>query len=247
MLKNHRNALIAPFVGIALCFKNKELRRLATWPWLIGTLSYIATVTTAYYAFPYIYEYLDIDSTGRFTSLANWGIWLLTSFTLLLLTLVVSLILVLLLSGFFQTSIAIKVLELKGVEVPPEASIASEATRTVFNEALKLLWVVPLALLIFIFGLIPFLTPIALTLGAWILSYQFVDIVLDSLKLSATKRFRFSIKHSLKLILFGFILAFCWAVPFLGIILMPCATAATAWLLAESNLLEGISHAQKDL
>ncbi len=241
MLKNHRNAIVAPLVGILLCFKNKDIRRLALWPWFVGTLSYITTVTTAYYSFPIIYEYFDIDRSGHFISLANWGIWALTAFSLLLTTLVVSLVLVLVLSGFFQTSIAIKVLELNGVEVPPESGLASEATRTVFNELLKLLWILPLGLLIFIFGLIPILTPVALTLGAWILSYQFVDIVLDSLKISARKRLSFSIKHFLKLTIFGFILAICWAIPFLGVILMPCATAAAAWLLTKNDLLKDLT------
>ena len=141
-----------------------------------------------------------------------------------------------------QTSIAVAALQLFGHDAPQEqpsgaAGLAKEAVRTISVEMLKLVWLVPLFIVLLIAGLIPFLAPLALLLGSWLLAYQFVDLILDIYKLTAWQRMRFALNHFLLLSCFGLVLMLIWALPLAGVLLVPAAHAGAVWLLNESGLL----------
>ena len=91
---------------------------------------------------------------------------------------------------------------------------------------------------VFIIGFIPFLTPFAICLGAWLLAYQFVDVVLDVMKQGVRHRLKFSLKHWILLLQFGLIVTLLCLVPFVAILIPPVAVAGASTLLARAQLIE---------
>ncbi len=235
------NVLKSLIEGFRLCLFNREIRRLSYWPWLIATFVYPFVVYGAVSAYLPLLAWLGGSGAGWMGWLQYYGIAILLVPSLLMVSLFVSLILVLICSSVFQTSIATVVLKSKGIPVPEAGSgvnaTLSEVWRTLRTESLKLLWLLPLGVLSFLFCLIPPLAPLSLLLGAWLISYQFIDIALDALRLPASRRFRFSLSHSFHLVAFGIPLVCLWAVPFLGLLLAPVACAAAAHMLSTSKLL----------
>ena len=154
-----------------------------------------------------------------------------------------SLLITLIFSSFFQTSIATEIAKSYGLELPEEetgtAGLLKETSRSLLTEVIKLIWLVPLMLLLFVIGLIPVLTPFAVLTSAWLLAYGPLDIVLDVFKISALKRFKLSITHSKLLLSYGLSLTICGLIPFFAILLAPIAVAGAAWLVCEERSLLG--------
>jgi uncharacterized protein involved in cysteine biosynthesis len=233
----------ALFHGLRFCFTVSTVRSLALWPWFLGLVTYVASVVTAYYCHSLILQSMIEAPQGFWGSALYSAAWVLVAFFLLVGTLIVSVVVVLILTSVFQTAIAARVLLHLGRQVPEETpglkGIVKEAARSVAVESLKLLWLLPLFLLLFLVGLIPIFTPFAIILAAWLLAFQFVDITLDIYRISSGGRFRFCLRHALPLTCFGLTLTVFWAIPLLGWVLPPAASAAAAWLLSETNLLPG--------
>jgi uncharacterized protein involved in cysteine biosynthesis len=88
--------------------------------------------------------------------------------------------------------------------------------------------------LIVIVGFIPILAPLALILGAWLLAYQFIDVVLDVFRISLSKRIKFALQNWLPVTLFGTTLIIVCSIPFVAILIPPVAVAGSAWLIGET-------------
>lgn len=228
--------------GFRICFSHKEIFRLCLWPWTLGAICSLLSVLVAIPAHANLLQWLVGEPTGLWTQLLYYIAWLLVALSLLLCSMLLSLLIVFAMSAAFQTAIATHVLKLQGVAVASEPSNAAalfkETVRNITSELLKLLWILPLGICVLILGFIPILLPLALVIGAWLLAYQFVDVPLDVLKMSVSKRLGFALRHSLQLVLFGFTLGVFWAVPLLGLLLPPVAVAGATWLLAENKLIE---------
>jgi len=225
---------LALFQGIRLCLFNASVRRHAKWPWLVGVFSYLGTLYGAYRLHGPLVHHFVAEPTGWWRTIVFALAWILAAALLFVASFIVSICLVMVFTSAFQAAIAQAALRAHAGDIElPESSMLAETTRTILVESVKLLWLVPLVILVFFVGLIPPLAPLALVLGAWLLAYQFVDIVLDLFHLSARERLRFGRTYSRSLIFFGLALTLCWAVPFLGVFLAPAATAGAAWLLAE--------------
>ncbi len=239
---NALKAFFAIFKGFGFCFSQKQIRRLALWPWLIGAIVYIAAAIGASYAHGSLLSLVVSEPSG-FLSYIYYGLaWILVSSLLLVGTLLITVILVMVFTGVFQTAIAVETLKHIGASVPAEqsgvAATVKEAGRTIFTESAKLFWLVPLICFTFILGLIPFLTPVALVLGGWLLAYQFIDVVLDVYRMKTRARIGFAAKHAILMVCFGLGLAACSIIPFVGLLIPPVATAGAAWFLHETGLLE---------
>ena len=241
-MSKYWQAIYAIIKGLGLCLGDKKVRRLAMIPWGFGAVCYIGSVYAAYRTHPILLKWAVGEPSGFWMWLLYGLAWLLFGVLLLVATLLISMTLVIVFTSVFQTDITIAVLQSLGRSMPEMPGgvrgALSESSRAVAVEAAKLLWLVPLMGLLLIVGLIPLLTPFALALGAWLLAYQFVDIVLDVYRLTARGRFRFAKENTLLLIFFGGSLSAFWAVPLLGILLPPAAVAGAAWLLSETNLLD---------
>ena len=238
---NYVKAFIAIFKGLQLCLFEKSVRRLSIWPWLVGAVAYFGSIVSAYYLHPIVLSALVGTPDGWWASVVYYLAWFFIGLLLLVASMIVSVTLVLLLTAVFQGDIVIAVLRLLGDEVPPQETgikgLVKETSRTLVVESAKLLWLLPLIALVAVVGLIPVLTPFAVIAGAWLLAYQFVDVVLDIYRLRSRERFRYARKNGVLLTCFGFVIMLCWAIPFMGILLPPAAVAGATWLLSESKLI----------
>lgn len=235
------NSLLAIIQGFKLCFTRKEIRRLAFWPWLVGFVCYGSAVVGAFYTHGPILAWVVGTPEGFWMTIVYYLAWVLVAMLLLVASMLVTIVFVMIFTSVFQNAIATRVLRDAGIAVPEETTgvsgVAKETARTLVVESAKLLWLLPLGALVFLVGFIPILAPVALFAAAWLLAYQFVDVVLDVLKVGAWKRLLFAVRHGLTMVLFGLTLSLCWAVPFLGFLLPPIAVAGAAWLLEKNKLL----------
>ncbi len=227
--------------GLKLSLFDSAVRRLAIWPWLVGFVSYFGSMYAAYRLHHAILTYFVAAPEGVWGTAKYGLVWLLVTAVLLLVSFFLSISLVMAFTSVFQSAIAQAALVSSGAAAKfPETTILGEAARTVAVELKKLLWLVPIGIVLFVAGFIPILTPFVLILGAWLLAYRFVDVVLDVFHVSSSRRFAFARRNFFPLTAFGLTLVAAWAVPFLGIFLAPAATAGAAWLLAEDKLLKQI-------
>ena len=239
---NAVKAFIAVFQGFGFCLSKQQIRRLALWPWAIGALVYVAVAVGAVYSHSPLLGMLVSEPTGFISHVLYWLAWLLVSGLLLVGTLLLTVIIVMIFTGVFQTAIATETLKTIGAAVPEDESgvkaTLKETGRTILTESAKLIWLVPLICLTFVIGLIPLMTPIALVMGAWLLAYQFVDVVLDVYRIKTRARISFGMRHGVLLVSFGLGLAACAIIPFVGLLIPPVATSGAAWFIHESGLLE---------
>jgi len=236
-------ALTAIVHGFQLCFFEREIRKLAMWPWLIGAVSYVIALVAAYYLHSPIVSWFVDNPEGYWQHTLYYLAWGGVSLFLLIAALILSLVAVMVLAGVFQTSIAIKVLQKSNVQIPKEQTGVSgtikEVGRTVTVESAKLLWIIPLTVLVVIIGIIPFIAPIALVIGAWLLAYQFLDVVLDVFRISARRRLRFAMQNWATVTLYGLSIALICSVPFVALLIPPVAVAGCAWLLGTTEWGKG--------
>ncbi|MCB0323084.1 MAG: EI24 domain-containing protein [Bdellovibrionales bacterium] len=243
-------ALLALLKGLEFCLTHPAIRKLSLWPWCVGVVSYLGAVYAAYRSHPVLVSYLVAPPEGVWSWIVYSGAWLLVALVLVVLTMIGSTLLVLLCTAVFQTAIATHVLHTLGQSTPDEQTgmkgVVAETLRSISVESAKLLWLLPLMLLVLVTGFFPLVAPLSLLLAAWLLAYQFVDIVLDIYRLPARARLRFARHHAPLLICFGVTLSLAWAIPLLGILLPPAAVAGAAWLLSESDLLPEPSQQPAD-
>ena len=227
--------------GLKLCFFSPEIRKLALWPWCIGCVSYFLSLYTVYSAHPTVMSWFVSTPSGILAYVKYVLVWIGVSAVMLLLAVILCICFVIVCTSAFQSSIAQAALRAHDVAIQlPEIGILDEASRTILVETKKLFWLLPLMIFVFIASFIPFLAPFAIIFGAWLLAFQFVDIVLDLFRLSARQRLSFAKANFASLVCFGLVLGALWAVPFLGIFLAPAATAGAAWFLSEPEFMSKI-------
>ncbi len=237
--------VLALLQGLKLCFFTDRVRRHALWPWGIGFVAYCLSLVGAYYSHATVLDWIEPNVSGWMLTLLHPLAWLLAALMLLAVSIIVSVVLVSVLAGVFQSEIAKEVLAIHGIALgTQEHSLYQEARRTVFVELRKLLVLVPLMAMAFTLSWIPFLAPVAVVIAAWLLAFQFVDLTLDLFHLPIRRRIRFAYDFKLSFTCFGLILVVCWAVPFLGLLLSPIAAAGAAWMLSEDPYIGRIKELQ---
>lgn len=236
------NAVFAIFTGLQLCLSNPKIRSLAIWPWLVGAVCYVLSMVGAWYLHPELVEKLVSTPSGFFTWIWYSIVWVGAALAVLGGAVIVSVVFVMIFTSVFQSAIAAEVLRQNGHVLPAEEGGISgnfnEIVRTIMVETTKLIWIVPLLILVFAIGFIPFLLPFAMIVGAWLLAYQFTDVVLDLYKIPTFDRLKFALRHKLLLTSFGLGLAALWAIPFVGLVLPPAAAAGAAWLLSTTGTIK---------
>ncbi len=232
--------------GLNYCLFFRPVRMLAIIPWLIGLISYPLALWTVAHFHPLMMQWVSSDPSGILRTLLFYLAWIVFALLLLLLAGLASLLVVMILASVFQTMIARTVLTELGRDVPPEDSslkgTARETWRTIKVELLKLIWLLPVLAMLLIVGIVPFLAPLAFIGSAWVMGYQFVDVVLDIYRISVWQRLRFALVNPIPVACFGATLTLCWLIPLLGIVIPPVAAAGAAWLMSETKLLDGYSQ-----
>lgn len=231
-------ALVGFLEGARLCFRDPAIRRLAIRPWLFGALGYLAALFGAIHLHPTVVQSVASEPTGFWSSVLYWAAWALAGVMLLVAAAVVALLFTLLLGGLFQTAIAEEILRRKGfdiAEVRGISGISGEVLRTILTEAVKLMWVVPVMIMLFVLGLIPLLTIPAAVAGGWLLGYTSFDVPLDALRTSALQRLGFSLRNPFLITTYGLLFMAVSIIPFLGILLAPVAVAGAATILSATQ------------
>jgi CysZ protein len=221
--------------GAQLTLTHRQIRRYAMIPWGIAVVVYGVAGTFFFSHLSWLITY--------FTGTASEGIggylWYVFAFVGTLIFCValslVCLVLVMLVAGAFQSAIIAEVYRERGVESVAQGSgisaFVSETLRTAGRELLKLVWVIPLAVLAFILGFVPPLAPLGIALGAWLFGYQFIDAALDVRGEPVMKRLGFSASHAIPVTIFGLAYSVLSIIPFGLVFAIPAASAGAADLV----------------
>lgn len=231
-------AALALLQGFRLCLFNPVIRKLSLIPWLIGLFIYAIGASVAWYWHSDIVSHYAASPDSLWSHITYIATWLGVALLLVVLVSVVSIVIILIATATVQAEIVQATLTAtQNSYSNTEAGAIKEVTRTVLAESFKLLWLVPASILIALVGLVPILTPFAIVVGAWLLAYQFVDIVLDTLKYGGIQRLGFSLRHAIPISIFGLTLLALWAVPLVGWLLPPVAVAGCTWFLSKTHLI----------
>lgn len=209
---------------------------MALWPFFIGTLSYVICLVGSYYLHSRVLEFLLPDWSGFFASIAWVMCWLFAFVIVMLGSALLSLMLVMVFAGLFQSMIAEEILSranLLPVSNSGLVPLARDLLRTAWHEMMKFLIFLPVWIAVMLFGFLPFLTVPAFILAAWLLGFQFLDIPLDAMRWPLGRRLGFALRHPVLTSIFGAMLAILW--PFAGFILPPVASAAATIMLVQAS------------
>ena len=220
--------------GVRLCVGDPAVRRSALRPWLIGIVCALAAIAGVFYGHGYVVGRIVSPPSSILTGALYVAVWLVAALSLTALAIGASLMIVMALSGIYQTQIAEHVLRRFGaVQESAPGSGIRQAMRTISIELTKLLWMVPVFVALFLLGLIPLLWPIVLPLTAWFIAYQAIDFALDVLGMGVLERLGYAVRHSGSVVLYGLGLVVVGLIPFAIIVLPPIAVAGGAYLVAE--------------
>ena len=103
-------AVMAIFKGVEYCLLHKDIRKLAAWPWAVGSIAYVASLTAAYELHPVLLGWIAGNVHGFWGSLLFYLCWTVIALLLVLASMIVSIAFVMVFTSVFQTTIAIKVL-----------------------------------------------------------------------------------------------------------------------------------------
>jgi len=224
--------IIAPFKGFQLCLFDSEVRKASTLPWIVGGVIAGLTSGILIFAFPKITAYM-LANLGQSISIGSQVLsWLISAVVSILFTALTTMIVVLVLCSYYHYRIAQIVLTKRGYTLK-ELTALKEIGRSSTTEILKLLWLIPLYIIVFIIGLIPIFTPLAFIGWGILAAYQFLDYPLDTLHFGAFGRLGFVFKHFFSAMLFGLTLVLLSAIPFVIFFITPAAVAGASWLIAE--------------
>ena len=218
--------ILALLHGFRFCVGNRAVRKLALIPWGLGAFAYLLFGFLAVSVHDDLVGFFISDVNGFWQSVLYYLAWVLAAVILLVLTIALSFGAIMLIAGSFQSAIARKVFQELGQDVG-ETGIS---VRGALAEVFKLGLVVVLMVFAFVLGFIPFLTPLALLMSAWLVGFEFFDVVLEALRLGPGARLSFAFRRSISVSIFGGTVLFLWAIPFVGMLLPPVAVSGAAWL-----------------
>jgi CysZ protein len=168
----------------------------------------------------------------------EWILWPLIGLTLVLITGYLFTTIALLIASPFNSLLAEKAEELitgRPVEALEGLGAAlMEMPRGILRELAKLLYYVPMALLVLLLTLIPGLNAVApllwFLLGAWMMSIQFVDYPMDNHRLSFADVKAAVRKRRLSSLGFGGGVALCAGIPVVNFLVVPSAVVGATLL-----------------
>lgn len=229
--------IFAPFKGLQLCLFDPEVRRASILPWSAGAVVALLTSGLLIMFFPKLSALMLSNISNSVSFGTEWLSWIASTLVSILAGALLTMTVVLVLCSYYHYRIAQIVLTKRGYELK-ELTAIKEIGRSSITEILKLLWLIPLYTIIFLFGLIPIFTPFAFIGWGVLAAYQFLDYPLDTLHLGAFSRLGFIFKHFFSAALFGVTLVTLSSVPFVIFFITPVAVAGASWLIAEMGWLD---------
>ena len=168
----------------------------------------------------------------------EWILWPLIGITVCLITGYLFTTLALLIASPFNALLAEKAEELitgRSVDSLEGLSAALLAVpRGIAREMVKLLYYLPMALIVLLLSFIPGVGAIAwMLLGAWMMSIQFVDYPMDNHRKSFSQVKAAVRSHRLSSMGFGGLVAICAGIPLLNFFVVPAAVVGATLLWCE--------------
>lgn len=241
MTTNFLRSFLTLAVGLKLCLG--EFKKYCLIPWITGAVVYSLCLFFSYEKYSVIVEHLTPNTTGVLGWLLEKAAWIITAFIIFFFSTIISMTVVLITTCIYKGNIILGVLKIEKALIPIEnTSIASETIRVIVVELKKLFFLFPLYFLSFIFGLSGIFAIPAFLLSSFLLTFQFVDEVLDLYQVKALDRISFVVRNFFQLIGLGITLLLVFLIPFAGIFITPIAVAGTSWLLSEGQLQSQIKE-----
>tara|TARA_R110002049_G_scaffold188251_4_gene356594 strand:+ start:187 stop:918 length:732 start_codon:yes stop_codon:yes gene_type:complete len=221
----------------AKMLKHPSLRVFVIVPLLINILIFGSLITLG---FGYISDLMDsmLGSIPGWLSFIQWILWPLIVITVSLISGYLFTSVALIIASPFNALLAEKAEELvTGKPVDSleglGAALAS-VPRSIVRELLKLLYYIPMALLVLVLSFIPGVGAVAwLLLGAWMMSIQFVDYPMDNHQLSFAEVKNACRSRRLSSLGFGAIVAVCTGIPVVNFFVVPAAVVGATLLWCE--------------
>lgn len=221
----------------AKLLKHPSLRTFVIIPLLINILIFGSLVTLG---FSYISDLMDtmLASIPGWLSFIKWILWPLIVITVSLISGYLFTTVALIIASPFNALLAEKAEELiTGQPVDSlegfGAALAS-VPRSVVRELLKLLYYIPMALLVLLLSFIPGVGAVAwLLLGAWMMSIQFVDYPMDNHQMSFAEVKKACRSRRLSSLGFGGVVALCTGIPLVNFFVVPAAVVGATLLWCE--------------
>ncbi|CAA0110492.1 Sulfate transporter CysZ [Halioglobus japonicus] len=221
----------------AKMLKHPSLRAFVIIPLLINILIFGSLITLG---FGYISDLMDsmLGSIPSWLSFIQWILWPLIVITVSLISGYLFTTVALIIASPFNALLAEKAEELiTGKPVDSleglGAALAS-VPRSVVRELLKLLYYIPMALLVLVLSFIPGVGAVAwLLLGAWMMSIQFVDYPMDNHQRSFAEVKNACRSRRLSSLGFGAVVAVCTGIPLVNFFVVPAAVVGATLLWCE--------------
>lgn len=221
----------------ARLLKHPSLRPFVIIPLVINIVIFGSLLTLG---FSYISDLMDtmLANIPGWLSFIKWILWPLIVITVSLISGYLFTTVALIIASPFNALLAEKAEELiTGQPVDSlegfGAALAS-IPRSVVRELLKLLYYIPMALLVLLLSFIPGVGAAAwLLLGAWMMSIQFVDYPMDNHQLSFAEVKRACRSRRLSSLGFGGVVALCTGIPLVNFFVVPAAVVGATLLWCE--------------
>jgi len=216
---------VRPFVFIPLLINVLIFASL-----IVLTLHYVTDLMNSWMA-----------SLPSILSFLEWILWPLVVVALALVTGYLCTAVALVIASPFNGLLAEKVEELvtgKPVQGPEGfAAALAMVPRSVLRELRKLLYYLPMALLVLVISIIPGVNAVApplwFLLGAWMMSIEFVDYPMDNHQLGFKEVTRTVADRRLSSMGFGGLVAFCASIPLVNFFVVPAAVIGATLLWCE--------------
>lgn len=224
----------------ARMLKHPALRPFVLVPLLVNIVIFGSLIGVG---FSYLSSLMDtmLASIPEWLGFIEWILWPLIGITVSLLTGYLFTAVALLIASPFNSLLAEKAEELAtGREVAGLEGLGAallEVPRAILREIAKLLYYVPMALLVLILSFIPGVNAVApalwFLLGAWMMSIQFVDYPVDNHRGSFADVKEAVRTRRLSSMGFGGFVALCTGIPVVNFFVVPAAVVGATLLWVE--------------
>jgi CysZ protein len=221
----------------ARLLNHPSLRPFVLIPLLINTLIFGSLIALG---FSYVSDLMDamLARIPDWLNFIKWILWPLIGITVGLITGYFFTTVALIIASPFNALLAEKAEELitgrpvDSLEGLGPALLA--IPRGILRELVKLLYYIPMALLVLVLSFIPGVGAVAwLLLGAWMMSIQFVDYPMDNHQLSFAQVKAAVRSRRLSSLGFGGVVALCTSIPLVNFFVMPAAVVGATLLWCE--------------
>lgn len=228
-----------PFTGLKLLFSNRTLFLYSLVPILLSTALYVLMAILVYNYYGDLLSLVVKDPDTILRKILYWFVFVFfmiftLGFFIFSFTVVGSIIL-----APFSTLIARKVYHIKTDLILPDKKGFIKQNLASFGLELKkmVLVFIPILLFYVIGFFVPVLALVALILGSWAVTYQYMDYIMEEKNLTLGDRVKLLLRHPVNSFMFGFIASFMVSVPILGLICIPSSVAGATVLFTEYEQL----------